>query len=62
MRLQILIIFIFLPSFSFAYIDPGSGSAIMAALMGIFVSAGLFFKGIWYKLKSFFSSKKNSKS
>lgn len=25
-----------------AYIDPGSGSAIMSAIIGLFVAAGLF--------------------
>jgi len=40
-----------------AYIDPGSGSAIMSAIIGFFVVIGLTFKSFWYKIKSFFSRK-----
>lgn len=41
-----------------AYIDPGSGSAIMSALIGLFVAIGLAIKTYWYKLKSLFIAKK----
>ena len=41
-----------------AYIDPGSGSAIMSAIIGFFVAIGLAIKTYWYKLKSFFKRKK----
>jgi hypothetical protein len=37
-----------------AYIDPGSGSAIMSAIIGLFVAVGLAIKTYWYKLKSLF--------
>lgn len=37
-----------------AYIDPGSGSAIMSAIIGFFVAVGLIVKTYWYKLKSLF--------
>lgn len=40
-----------------AYIDPGSGSAIMSAIIGLCVAIGLAIKTYWYKLKSFFSAK-----
>lgn len=43
-----------------AYIDPGSGSAIMSAIIGLFVAVGLAIKTYWYKLKSIFTGKKNS--
>lgn len=35
-----------------AYVDPGSGSAIMGAVVGFFVAIGLALKTYWYKLKS----------
>lgn len=38
-----------------AYIDPGSGSAIMSAIIGALVAAGVAIKSYWYKLKSFFT-------
>lgn len=40
---------------AFAYIDPGSGSAIMSIIIGFFVSIGVLVKTFWYKIKSFFS-------
>jgi hypothetical protein len=45
---------------SIAYIDPGSGSAIMSAIIGIFVAASLAIKTYWYKIKSLFSRKKTT--
>ena len=41
-----------------AYIDPASGSAIMSAIVGLFVATGMFIKTYWYKLKSIFSDAK----
>jgi len=52
------LILILLPTASFAYIDPGSGSAIMSAIIGFFVAIGLAVKTYWYKLKSFFVKSK----
>ena len=43
-----------------AYIDPGSGSAIMSAIIGFFVAAGLVIKTYWYKIKSIFIKKNMS--
>ena len=40
-----------------AYIDPGSGSAIMSAIIGFFVVIGLTIKSFWYKIKSVFTGK-----
>jgi hypothetical protein len=40
-----------------AYLDPGSGSAIMSAAIGLIVAIGLTAKTYWYKTKSFFKGK-----
>lgn len=40
-----------------AYIDPGSGSAIMSAIVGLFVAVSLAIKTYWYKIKSLFGGK-----
>ena len=40
---------------AYGYIDPGSGSAIMSAIIGFFVAAGMLVKTYWYKQKSFFT-------
>jgi len=42
-----------------AYIDPGSGSAIVSAIIGFFVAVGLAVKTYWYKIKSIFSPSKD---
>lgn len=44
-----------LPATAHAYIDPGSGSAIMSAIIGFFVVVGLTIKSFWYKIKSIFT-------
>lgn len=41
------------------YIDPGSGSAIISAIIGFFVAVGIFFKTYFYKIKSFFTKSKS---
>jgi len=51
----ILFMFLALPGTAYAYIDPGSGSAIMSAIIGFFVVIGLTVKSYWYKIKSLFS-------
>jgi len=47
---------------AFAYLDPGSGSAIVSAIIGAFVAAGLVVKTYWYKFKSLFSRRKETAS
>lgn len=42
---------------AFAYLDPGSGSAIVSAIIGFFIAAGMVIKTYWYKIKSFFAKK-----
>ena len=47
---------------AFAYIDPGSGSAIMSVIIGFFVAIGVLLKTFWYKIKSFFGFSKVEKN
>ena len=37
-----------------AYIDPATGSLIIQIVIGALAAAILFFKGFWYRIKSFF--------
>ena len=56
----ILLIFIFYlasSNISYAYIDPGSGSAIISAIVGFIVAIGISIKTYWYKIKSLFVKK-----
>ena len=56
MKKQLFITITMLAAFwaapTMAYIDPGSGSAIMSAIIGFFVAIGLAIKTYWYKIKS----------
>lgn len=36
---------------AYAYLDPGSGSIIIQAIIGAFVGVGITLKIYWYKLK-----------
>jgi hypothetical protein len=51
----------FAPS-AFAYLDPSTGSMILSAVVGILATLGLAIKTYWYKLKSFFSGKREDSS
>lgn len=64
--MQKLILFISLIYFSwfqstFAYIDPGSGSAIISIIIGFFVSIGIIIKTFWYKIKGLLGVSKTEK-
>lgn len=58
--MKLLILLIFLPVVASAYIDPGSGSAIMSAIIGFFVAIGIALKTYWYKIKSIFGGESKS--
>ena len=53
-QLAALVFIACLPLPAMAYIDPGSGSAIMSAIIGFLVATWLMVKTYWYKIKSFF--------
>ncbi|MET4694105.1 hypothetical protein [Endozoicomonas lisbonensis] len=52
------IVLVFWVSHSNAYIDPGTGSALMSAIIGLFVAAGVVAKTFWYKITSVFNFKR----
>ena len=45
-----------------AYLDPGTGSVVMAAILGFFATALYTFRKYLYKLKALFSGKGANKS
>ncbi len=55
--LIVLVATVLLPTDAMAYIDPGSGSAIISAIIGFVVAIGLLFKTFWYKISSIFKRK-----
>ena len=48
-------IFFSMQAKSYAYLDPGTGSIILQALLGFFAAAGASIVLYWKKLKSFLS-------
>jgi len=57
----ISVLFLFFTSnYAHAYIDPGSGSAIISLIIASMVLIGVFLKTFWYKLKSLFGFKSNN--
>jgi hypothetical protein len=51
-----------MPKIAYGYIDPGTGSIVIQAIVGVIVGAGFFIKIFWKKIKAFFTklfSKKN---
>lgn len=60
--LFLMCLFLLLPSTAHGYIDPGSGSAIMSAIIGFFVVIGLTIKSFWYKIKSIFTGGQKEQS
>jgi hypothetical protein len=53
--LALLIALLIIPIPAFAYLDPASGSAIISAIIGLFVAISLVIKSYWYKFKSLYS-------
>ncbi len=66
MKIRVTLVVFFtlfvLPSPAMAYIDPGSGSAIMSAIIGFLVAVALAVKTYWYKLKAIFTRKSSSEN
>ena len=58
----IIVLFFSLTDIAYAYLDPGTGSAIISLIIGFFVAIGVFIKTSWYKIKNFFGVSKNSKT
>ena len=57
----IITVLIIFPLSAQAYIDPGSGSAIMSAVIGFLVAIIMAIKTYWYKIKSFFKKSNGNK-
>ena len=60
LRLLYIFTLIVFPTNAFAYLDPGTGSIILQAIIGGIAALGFSIKLYWYKIKSFFK-KKNKK-
>ena len=54
----LILIFVFYPNISHAYIDPGTGSIILQALIAMIAGVSVFFSNIKEKIKKFLKRKK----
>jgi hypothetical protein len=46
---------------AYAYLDPGTGTIIIQAIVGAIAAGAVTIKIYWYKLKAFFKKKKDKK-
>ena len=62
-KIVLFLFFVFyIPSNAYAYIDPGTGSMLLTALVASLAAIGTTTSIYWSKIKSFFSKKeKNDK-
>ena len=62
--LNTIILFFFLNSNAYAYLDPGSGSIILQAILGFIAASLVTISFYWAKVKTFLSKllKKKKKS
>jgi len=52
--LYLIVCLALMPLQLFAYIDPGSGGALLSAILGFFAAIVYSIKKYFYKIKSFF--------
>jgi hypothetical protein len=43
------------------YVDPGSGSYLVQAIIAAILGAVFYFKSAWWRIKEFFTKKKNER-
>ena len=53
----ILIIYFMTTSYAYAYLDPGTGSAILIAIVAAFASTSVFIRNYWKNIKEFCNKK-----
>ena len=60
--LLVTILFLSTEQNVYAYIDPGTGSIILQAIIAAIATGMVFFNNLKQKIKNFFKSKKNEKN
>ncbi|MDR1952807.1 MAG: hypothetical protein LBQ37_04790 [Elusimicrobiota bacterium] len=58
----VFIIIVFYPISAYAYLDPGTGNALLAALFGLIGSLIFFAKSIYYRIRETITGKKEISS
>ena len=57
-----LIFILFINNKAFAYLDPGTGSIILQAIIGGIVAGATYCSIYWQKIKNFFNKRNNKKN
>ena len=57
MTLVVFVVLLLTPSPAHAYLDPGTGSMIISALIGLAAAVGLALKMFWYRIVGWFRGK-----
>lgn len=57
--ISIVLLSYLLNNTAYAYIDPGTGTIILQAIVGAIAAGIVTIKLYWYKLKAFFTKKKD---
>jgi len=55
----VLLAVLSLASPAYAYLDPGTGSMLVSAVIGVVAAVGLALKMFWYRLTGLFRGKKD---
>jgi hypothetical protein len=55
----LLAVFAMMPLPAYAYVDPGTGSAVAAFILGLFGAVAYTFRKYMYRMKDFFAGKKS---
>ena len=45
-------------NYFFLYVDPGSGSYLIQAIIAVVLGAAFYIKSFWYQIKYFFTRRK----
>lgn len=60
-KLYFVLLFLLVTIFNAsAYLDPGTGSMIVSAIIGVFATAAYCFRGVFYKFISTFKKNDNA--
>jgi NADH:ubiquinone oxidoreductase subunit K len=60
--LAVALAFLSIASPAYAYLDPGTGSMLVSAVIGVAAAVGLALKMFWYRLIGLFRGKKGGTS
>ena len=56
-KFLIIVFCFFTPTYAYAYLDPGTGSIIIQAILAFFAAIGATCSLYWLKIKNFFKKK-----